>query len=185
MTVSTAKWTIEDYHRMIEVGLLLGRHVELLKGVIIEMPPESPEHAQQSTDTADYLRELLGKRVVVRDAKPITLPDSGSEPEPDLAVVEPLRALYRTRHPYPENIFWLIEYANTSLSIDIEVKRKAYAAAVIQEYWVVDLKHRQIRVFREPVEGNYRSEAIFTAGEIYPLAFPDIAISVRQLLEGS
>ena len=99
MTVMTVKWTLDDYHRMLEVGLLEGRHVELLNGEIIEMPPEGPEHAQQSTDTADYLRELLGNQAVVRDAKPITLPDSRSEPEPDLAIVEPLRALYRTRHP--------------------------------------------------------------------------------------
>jgi len=30
MTVTTAKWTLDDYHRMIEVGLLESRHVELL-----------------------------------------------------------------------------------------------------------------------------------------------------------
>lgn len=93
MTVMTVKWTLDDYHRMLEVGLLEGRHVELLNGEIIEMPLEGPQHAQQSTDTADYLRELLGSRADVRDAKPITLPDSRSEPEPDLAIVEPLRAL--------------------------------------------------------------------------------------------
>ena len=184
MTVTIAKWTLDDYHRMIEVGLLENRHVELLNGEIIEMPPEGPEHAQKSTDTADYLRELLWHRVVVRDAKPITLPESGSEPEPDLAIVEPLRALYRTRHPYPENIFWLIEYANTTLSKDLDAKRKAYAAALIREYWVVDLKHQRLNVFREPVNGNYASLLTFTAGEICPLAFPEIVVSVQRLLEG-
>jgi Uma2 family endonuclease len=184
MTVTTAKWTLDDYHRMIEVGLLEGRHVELLNGEIIEMPPEGPEHAQQSTDTADYLRELLSHRAVVRDAKPITLPETGSEPEPDLAIVEPLRALYRTHHPYPENIFWLIEYANTSLNKDLDVKRKAYAAARIREYWVVDMKGRQLKVFREPVNGNYSSELTLTTGEICPLAFPDVVVSVQRLLEG-
>jgi hypothetical protein len=30
MTVNTAKWSIEDYHLMIKVGLLAERHVELL-----------------------------------------------------------------------------------------------------------------------------------------------------------
>jgi Uma2 family endonuclease len=184
MTVTTAKWTLDDYHRMIEVGLLEGRHVELLNGEIIEMPPEGPEHAQQSTDTADYLRELLSYRAVVRDAKPITLPETGSEPEPDLAIVEPLRALYRTHHPYPENIFWLIEYANTSLNKDLDVKRKAYASARIREYWVVDMKGRQLKVFREPVNGNYSSELTLTTGEICPLAFPDVVVSVQRLLEG-
>ena len=39
MTVTTAKWTLDDYHRMIEVGLLYGRQVELLNGEVVEMPP--------------------------------------------------------------------------------------------------------------------------------------------------
>jgi len=183
MTVTTAKWTLDDYHRMIDVGILESRHVELLNGEIIEMPPEGPEHAQQSTDTADYLKQLLGNRAVVRDAKPITLPENASEPEPDLAIVEPLRPLYRTRHPYPENIFWLIEYANTTLSKDLNIKRKTYAAASIREYWVVDLRHRQLKVFRNPLNGDYASEETLTTGEIRPLAFQDIVVSVQRLLE--
>ncbi|NEO97555.1 MAG: Uma2 family endonuclease, partial [Symploca sp. SIO2E9] len=127
MTVTTAKWTLDDYHRMIEVGLLESRHVELLNGEIIEMPPEGPEHAQLSTDAADYLRTLLGELALVRDAKPITIPETRSEPEPDLAIVQPKRVLYRTRHPHPENIFWVIEYAFSSLSKDLDAKRKTYA----------------------------------------------------------
>ncbi|MEA5505929.1 Uma2 family endonuclease [Halotia wernerae UHCC 0503] len=184
MTVTTAKWSLEDYHRMIEVGLLVDRHVELLNGEVINMAPEGPEHAQLSTDTADYLRELLGSQALVRDAKPITFPESGSEPEPDLAIVEPHRAIYRIHHPYPKNIFWLIEYANSSLSKDLDAKRKAYAIAAIKEYWVVDLKHRQVKIFREPVNGDYCSEVTLTIGEISSLAFPEITVSIQRLLEG-
>lgn len=161
MTVTTAKWTLDDYHRMIEVGLLACRQVELLNGEIVEIPPEGPEHAQQSTDAADYLREILGSQAVVRDAKPITLPESGSEPQPDLAIVEPRRALFHTRHPYLENIYWLIEFSNTSRSKDLEAKRKIYAAANIQEYWVVDLTQGQLILFRQSGGGDYGSQTRF------------------------
>ncbi len=184
MTVTTAKWTLDEYQRMIAACVLEGRHVELLNGEIIEMPPEGPEHAQLSTDAADYLRSLLGDLALVRDAKPITIPASASEPEPDLAIVQPLRALYRTRHPYPENIFWLIEYSNTSLRKDLEVKRLAYAKAEIPEYWVVDLKNRLVKVFRNPADGNYTFEVTLSDGEINPTAFSGIVVSVRRLLEG-
>ncbi|MEC4813392.1 MAG: Uma2 family endonuclease [Scytonema sp. PMC 1069.18] len=182
MTVTTAKWTLDDYHRMIEVGLISGRQVELLNGEIVQMPPEGPEHAQLSTDAADYLRSLLGEKALIRDAKPITIPETNSEPEPDLAIVQPLRQLYRTRHPYPENIFWVIEYANTSLSKDLDTKRKAYALSEIKEYWVVDLKNRLIKVFRNPVDGDYIEEITLTDGEITPIAFEEIKVSVRKLL---
>jgi Uma2 family endonuclease len=47
-----------------------------------------------------------------------------------------------------------IEFSNTSLAKDLDAKRKAYAAAEIQEYWVVNLKDRQLKVLREPVNGD-------------------------------
>lgn len=182
MTTTTARWTLHDYHQMIAAGILIGRQVELLNGEIIEMSPEGPEHAQLSTDAADYLRQRLGQRALIRDAKPITLPDSGSEPEPDIAIVQPLRETYRRHHPYPENIFWLIEYANTSLAKDLGEKPSAYASANILEYWVVNLKQRSIIVLRDPAEGQYRSRETVIQGVLHPLAFPNIAIAVQQLL---
>ena len=184
MTVTAAKWTIDDYHQMIAAGVLVNRHVELLDGAIVEMPPEGPEHAQQSTDAADYLRALLGERVILRDAKPITLPDQDSEPEPDLAIVQPLRALYRTRHPEPDNIFWLIEYSNTSLKKDREAKAQIYAAAGIPEYWIVNLREQQpeLIVMRAPVDGLYQSVVVYQTGAIAPLAFPGVQISIPRLL---
>jgi Uma2 family endonuclease len=184
MTVTIAKWSLDDYHRMIEIGLLAGRQVELLNGEIINMAPEGPEHAQLNTDSGDYLRELLGEKALVRDAKPITIPDSNSEPEPDLAIVEPHRAIYRQHHPYPKNIFWVIEYAKTSLVKDLEAKRKTYACALIPEYWVVDLKNQQVKIFREPINGDYFQQFTLTLGEISPLAFPEIKISIQRLLQG-
>jgi len=182
MTVTTAKWTLDEYHQMIEVGLLSGRPVELLNGEIIEMSPEGPEHAYLNTNAADYLRSSLGEKALVRDAKPITIPETNSEPEPDLALVQPLGLLYCDRHPYPENIFWLIEYANSSLNKDLDVKRKAYAKTGIPEYWVVNLKNRVVKVFRHPIDDNYSYESTVREGEISPLAFPQIQVLVKRLL---
>lgn len=184
MSVMIAKWTLDEYHRMIEVGLLDDRQVELLNGEIVEMSPEGEPHAYYSTEADNYLRKVLGDRVTIRQGKPITILSSNSEPEPDLAIVQPLGREYLQHHPYPENIFWLIEFSNTSLSKDIDIKRKTYAAAGICEYWVMDLKYHQLRVFRDPANGDYQLERVLTAGTINPLAFPEIEISVQQLLEG-
>jgi Uma2 family endonuclease len=183
MVVTTAKWTLDDYHNMIEAGILENRSVELLNGEIIDMVPEGPEHAQSSSDTADYLKALLGSRAKVRDGHPITL-SNHSEPEPDIAIVRPLGKTYRLRHPYAEDIFWLIEYSNTSLAKDLEAKRKIYAASEIQEYWLVDLRNRCLRVFRNPVEGNYLTETTLTTGSISPLTFAEVVVSVQRLFEG-
>ena len=79
MTFIAAKWTTDDYHRMIAAGILCDRKVELLKGEIVEMSPEGEPHAYCSHEAGEYLSELLGKRAKIRQAKPITLPND-SEP---------------------------------------------------------------------------------------------------------
>lgn len=122
MTLIAAKWTIDEYHHMIAAGILSDRKVELLQGEIVEIPPEGEPHAYCSDEAGEYLAKLLGERAKIRQAKPITLPNN-SEPEPDIAIVQRLGRDYREHHPYPENIFWLIEYANSSLEKDLRKKK--------------------------------------------------------------
>ena len=181
MTVIAAKWTIDEYHRMIAAGILCNRQVELLKGEILEMSPEGEPHAYSSHEAGKYLTFLLGKRAEVRQAKPITLPKD-SEPEPDIAIVQPLGRDYREHHPYVENIFWIIEYSNTSLEKDLEIKSKIYAEAGIVEYWVVNLKTSHLVVFREPLNGDYSTKFTLNTGIIKPLTFDDIDVSVEQII---
>jgi Uma2 family endonuclease len=181
MTLAIAKWTIDEYHHMIAVGILNNRRVELLKGEIVEMSPEGEPHAYFSSVAGVYLIRLLGERAMIRSAKPITL-SNDSEPEPDIAIVQELGREYLEHHPYPENIFWLIEYSNSSLEKDLETKTKVYAEAGIAEYWVVNLKRRQLVVFREPMQGEYASKSTLSGGTVYSLAFPDIPISVDSII---
>jgi Uma2 family endonuclease len=181
MSVIVAKWTIDEYHRMIDAGILSDRKVELLNGEIIEMSPEGELHAYSSGEAGDYLAKLLAGRAKIRYAKPITLPNN-SEPEPDIAIVQPLGREYRQHHPYAENIFWLIEYANSSLEKDLEEKSKIYAEAGILEYWVVNLKKLHLVVYREILDGEYAAKLTLTGGIIQPLAFPDVSVAVEQII---
>ncbi len=176
-----AKWSIEEYHRMIEAGILSDRTVELLQGEIVEMAPEGKPHAHLSSDAADYIRELLQNRVKVRAAKPITLPDD-SEPEPDIAIVQNLGDVYLDHHPYPENIFWLIEYADSSLTKDLQVKSQIYAKAGIREYWVVNLQRMELVVFTKVIAGRYQTQSILTNGKISPIAFPEGTFAVNRFI---
>lgn len=182
MTVTTYKWTIDRYHQAIDAGIFAGQAIELLKGELVQMPPEGIAHAGLSSNGADYLREMLGSQVKVREAKPISLLNA-SEPEPDIAIVQPIPEIYATtRHPNVDDIFWVIEYSNTSLLKDLEVKRQIYAEAGIVEYWVVNLKTRELIIFRDPVNGDYQSEVSLNSGTIAPLAFPATFLAVRKFI---
>jgi Uma2 family endonuclease len=182
MTVAAYRWTLEQYHQAVDAGVFDDQHVELLNGELVTMASEGEIHAGQENVNADYLRSLLGKRAQIRTGNPITLPDSISEPEPDIAIVEPRYAEYRSHHPYPDNIYWLIELANTSLKKDVEIKDKVYAAVGIQEYWVVNLPAERLVVFRDPLDGEYQSKQTYTTGTISPLAFADVVVSIDILL---
>ncbi|MEG3937694.1 Uma2 family endonuclease [Microcoleus sp. S36b_A3] len=182
MSVTTVKWTVADYHRIIEAGILEGRKVELIGGEIIEIAPEGESHAYCSDEAGEYLMYLLGDRAKVRQGKPITLPLNNSEPEPDIAVIQRLGQNYREHHPYPENIFWLIEYSNSTLTKDLGIKSKIYAAAGIAEYWVVNLRTMELIVFRDPTDEGYQFRETLTHGNINPLAFPDVSIAIERLL---
>lgn len=145
MAATLLRWTIADYHRMIAVGLLGDRRVELLNGLILEMAPEGPDHADLSTGAAELFIMRSRGRYQVRDAKPITIAETGSEPEPDIALVR--RRAYRQGHPTPADVFLLIEFTNSSLEKDTEEKRQVYATAGIADYWVANLKQGELIVY--------------------------------------
>lgn len=175
-----AKFTVNEYHRMVDAGVLDNRNVELLEGLIIEMVPEGIPHAYLSDESGDYLSDALGYRAKVREGKPITLADS--EPEPDLAIVQPLGIEYAKHHPYAENVFWVIEFSDSSLTKDLGDKLRVYAKAGIQEYWVVNLRDNELIVFRSPQNGEYQEETRLRDGHLSPLAFPEVSISVNRLM---
>jgi Uma2 family endonuclease len=174
------KWSVEDYHRMIETGILDGKPVELLKGEIIEMSPEGIPHSFTNDSIAEYLREQLRGIAKVREAHPVTLDDS--EPEPDISVVRLPNTIYAQHHPYAQDIYWLIEIANNSLDKDLNEKRTLYASSGIPEYWIVDLKHKKLWVFTKPQNDDYSQIQELTSGTITPLAFPNIVIEIARLL---
>ena len=120
--------------------------MELLAGEIVEMSPETPIHYNTAKRGARYLEELLAGKADVRFNGAITLPDS--ESEPDIAIVRLPESAYNDRHPEPEDIFWLVEVAKTSLKKDVDLKASIYARAEIQEYWVLDLSAKRMIVFR-------------------------------------
>ena len=176
-------WTVEEYHRMAETGILDdSEHVELLEGKIIWMSAKGTAH-RSAVGRSDYLlKEALKNRAWVSVQDPITLNDR-SEPEPDIAVVKIDPLDYADHHPVPSEVYLVIEVADSSLKFDCETKSKAYAQAGINDYWVLDVVERQLYVFREPTSSGYKTKVILGEQEtISPLQFPDLQIGVREIL---
>lgn len=183
VSIRVRQWTVSDYHRMLDAGILAeDDRLELLNGQIFEMSPQRPPHATATKRTYDYLLALLSGRAEIRSQSPITL-SSHSEPEPDIAVVAIDELEYGDRHPSPNDIFLLIEVADSTLERDLNEKAIAYAKARIQDYWVVDVRGRIVHVFRQASDGIYQEKRLLGEGDILsPLAFPRIYVSLNCLL---
>ena len=179
--VTLAKWSIADYHKMIEAGILRDRNIQLIDGELIEMSPEGVIHAAYGGSVTDYLRQILLGKAWIREAHPITL--SNSEPEPDIAIVKLPKSKYFQNHPTPQDIFWLIEISDTTLAYDLSKKKEIYALENIQEYWVLNIKDKKLIVFTKPKNNNYLSRLELSEGLVKPVAFSNISISIAKLFE--
>jgi Uma2 family endonuclease len=178
--VASFKWSVKDWHELIESGVLEGKPVQLIEGEIVGMSPEGVMHSHTNRSVADYLKQLLAGIAYVSESHPITLIDS--EPEPDVAIVELPENIYEEHHPYPKNIYWLIEISQKTLKFDLERKSRIYASNEIPEYWVIDLINRKIIVHTQAINKQYYQVIEHTNGIINPQAFPNIAIEVSKLL---
>ncbi|MEG3848043.1 Uma2 family endonuclease [Microcoleus sp. herbarium19] len=182
MTATKEKtWTVEEYHRMIEAGILKeGDKIELLDGRIVEMSAQTPPHAATTQRSSDYIKELLAGQAHVRTQLPITL--ATSEPEPDIAVVRIDPGAYGDHHPNQGEILLLIEVSYSTLQIDIREKAPIYARANIAEYWILDVAAREAYIYRNPAPGGYESEIVVADNAVIRmLAFPEIEISLSEL----
>jgi Uma2 family endonuclease len=183
MTLTDVRlWTQEEYHRMIEAGILNpDERVELLEGQIILMSAKNPPHAATNLCAGDYLRNWLVGKALIRIQDPVNL-NIYSEPEPDIAVVQIDPQFYVQRHPTATEIFLIVEVADTTLERDRMIKASVYAQAGIPDYWILNVNTQQVHVFRNIVAATYQTETIFNLEEtISPLAFPELEIRIDQL----
>ena len=102
------KFTLEQYHKMAESGILTeDDRVELIRGEIVEMSPIGRRHAA-CVRRLDKLFSELSQRAIVDTQNPVELSDR-SELQPDVALLQPHPNFYEAGHPQPENIFLLLK----------------------------------------------------------------------------
>lgn len=153
-------FTVSDYYKMAEAGILSpDDRVELIRGEILKKWRKSSQHAGTVNHLAKLAILALHEKAVVSVQHPMSINDY-SEPEPDIVVAKRRKDMYRSAHPRPEDVFLLIEVADSSLAFDRKVKTPLYAQAGIPEYWIVNLNDRQIEIFRSPAEGEYQEKQI-------------------------
>ncbi len=157
--------TVEQFLAMIDAGIFPhNAHVELLGGILIQMMVKGDPHDYTLDALSEALRRLTPARWLHREDKSLQL-GPHSRPEPDIAVVRGPRSQFFTRTPHAKETALVVEVAESSYAYDRGVKWRAYAAARIPIYWIVNLNKSQIEVYRDPAGRGptalYRQSAAF------------------------
>jgi len=180
--LSTYRFTVEEYHRLGEAGILgEDDRVELLNGDLITMAPIGGGHRTLVDSLTSLFANRIGNdRYRLGIQNPISL-DPNSEPQPDLVLYA---STVRGRHPRPDEIFLLVEVADTSLAYDQGPKLEAYARGGVREVWVIDAVRSRAFIYRSPDQGRYQFTLETKGDDLLAVEiFPDITFPVSAILD--
>jgi len=178
------KWTGDELIRLGALGVLpADRKFELMDGEIIEIVPPGPRHDMVVAVAAEYLGQLTWRTVShTRQEKGVRL-DPHYDSRPDVSQIRGTARDYSDHFPTVADSLLFVEVADTSLDFDRGEKLRAYAAAGIREYWIVNLRDEQVEVYREPDAQAHRAIRIHKPGEtVTPLDAPDASVPINVLL---
>lgn len=171
--VPVRRFTVDEYHQMIQAGIIgEDDNVELLEGWIVPQMARGPAHdaiisvIMNVVVETRLLNEWFGR---VRSGMTTT----DSEPEPDVVVVRGSPRVYCARHPGSADLALVIEVADSSLSRDRTIKGRIYAAASVPVYWIINLVDNVVEVYTDPTGPDpapvYRTRQDYRIGDLVPL----------------
>ena len=169
-TIDLPIWrmSVDRYHEMIAAGLLTSDDkLELLEGFLIKKMTVHPPHSYAVRRLSRFLNRLLPINYVLFVQQPITLSDS--EPEPDVAVIRGDDPMYVARHPYADDAPIVLEVSDATIRQDRTQKKRIYARAGIETYWIVNLPRERVEVYTEPVGSDYKQTNIYYANQSVPV----------------
>ncbi len=183
MPLTRRSFTVDEYHRMAEAGILgEDDRVELIDGQVVAMTPIGPDHASCVNRLTALFAPLAGGQATLSVQNPVVLGEH-EEPQPDLTLLRYRADGYRERHPTPPDVLLVIEVADSSLEWDRRTKIPLYGRAGIPEAWLVNLPADIIECYREPTSEGYAELRTAKRGEtLTPLRLPNITLRVDDIL---
>lgn len=102
-------FTVDEYYRMAEVGILQpDERVELIEGELVQMRPIGIAHAAVVKRLNVLLGRLLGDTAIVSVQDPIYIGEY-SEPQPDVALLTYRKDFYAGGLPTPEDVLFRLQ----------------------------------------------------------------------------
>jgi Uma2 family endonuclease len=177
LPVDAHRFTVEDYLRLAETGDPTWDHTELIDGVVYDMNPQYVRHGMTAWKIAQAVeRHSPGRQVLIGISVRLN----------PTTVIEPDVVMFRDGPdeqldgPLDGGLVELaVEVSVSTLRRDTVVKARAYGAAGVPVYWVVDPNPEDpyLLVYSDPFAGGYnRTRRIALPGGVDGL---DVADALR------
>lgn len=156
-------WTVDDLYALPDDGY----RYEIFDGSLLVTPPPALPHAS----TIAELRRLLERQapsdlVLVENVG--LYADEKNFYVPDLILITKQVLRSGGRGVGPADVRLAVEVVSPSNpGNDHVLKRHAYAAAGIREYWIVDERDQTLRVLMPGEHGSYVEHAVIRPGETW------------------
>lgn len=174
-------FTVAEYYAMLDAGILHeDDRLELIEGEIVEMSPINFAHAGLVTHLIAFLGDRLGKQAALSPQNPLDL--GNSQPQPDIVVLKPPAQRYLKTHPKPEDVLWVIEVSDSTLSYDRTVKVPLYARHSIPEVWIINVTEQCIEQFSDPARKGYRHHRQWWVGDEFQAGALGVRFQVHEIL---
>lgn len=160
---------------------------ELIEGRIVMNPPAGWPHGRLAARLVYLLEAAVeGRGLVCESSAGFELP-TGDTVEPDVSYVSRARL---EKGPAPEEGRFLRIVPDLVVEIlsprtqarDRTTKRRIYAESGVEEYWLVDPKAREVRVFVRRGEGRFDDGRTYVGdARIASAVLPDLSLTVDGL----
>lgn len=179
--VTRRRFTVHEYHRMAEAGILHeDDRIELIDGELVEMTAIGTRHFTCVNRLTHMMVGNAGDDVIVSIQNPVRL-NEYSEPQPDVALIRARD--YSESLPTPDDVLLLIEVSDTTLAYDRGLKLSHYARAGIPEVWIADLTGHTLERYTVPSGDDYRhTERARKDETLASTTVPGLALRVNDVL---
>ena len=174
-------WTTNDMQALADAGIFnANTRIELIEGELLPMPPKGSPHEIFKNDFIAVLVRAVAPEMRVAVESSLRLNDVNWY-DPDIIVYPKSILPEDVRGP---DVLLVVEVADSSVPRDTRLKAPVYARCGVTDYWVVDTTRRVIIIHRGPkLDGAWTDIHEAGAHEVVnPLAFPDIAVTLAELL---
>jgi Uma2 family endonuclease len=178
-TEPVRRFTVEEYHAMIQAGVFTeGDPYELIEGWLLPKMTRNAPHDLCVQRLQRMFMKLLPEEWLCFVQSAVTLADG--EPEPDISIVRGPDGQYARRHPEGADVGLVVEVADSSLVRDRGTKLRCYARASIPAYWIANISADMLEIYSQPGVDQDGEPTYLKRQDLQRTDVVDVAVAHRQ-----